>query len=128
MDTIHKPTAGDGQLALESLLQGFALVEKERAVCLAALGEYKTARDIANDLQANRSEIFDLLRHLSRLGFIRERIADGERLFSFAEPQALQLILYERQLELDRLNDLFLDVTAEIKSAPDTGFVWPTKM
>ncbi len=128
MEVVKPLQEGVSQLALESFLSGFRLREDELAVCLAARGKFRTAREIAEILQASRPDIFDLLLHLSKADLIKQSFEDGVRRFRFCSKSELGDLLFEKQLEIEQLQEQLTRVSNFTDLESDERLVWPTRM
>ncbi|MFA6518247.1 MAG: helix-turn-helix domain-containing protein [Candidatus Shapirobacteria bacterium] len=112
---------------LVSELEAFGLTTQESQVYLNLLqSPSQTALSLSRSLPINRTTLYRLLEHLSRLGLVEEILDHKTTRYSASPPEKLKLVLQNKQIELNTLHQSLTSLLPNLQqlesSSPSDGW------
>lgn len=107
---------------LLQLLQEFDLTKDEGKVFidLYKKGE-RTALQLSRDLKIARTKIYRIVEKLSEIGLIEEIVREKGKSFKAADKSRFELILKDREHDLEKLRDSTRSILGELSSFQSSG-------
>jgi len=97
-------------------LQAFGLSENETLIYLELLqNSPQTAVELSRKLPINRTTIYRQIEHLNHLGLVQENLGHKTTRYSASSPEKLELVLNNKQTELNSLRLSFSSVLTSLQ-------------
>jgi len=107
---------------LTAQLQQFGLTSQESRVYLNLLQHSpQTVLSLSRQLPINRTTLYRLLQHLNQLGLVTEQLDHQTTRYSASPPEKLSLVLQNRQIELDTLQQTLTSLLPTLQQIPQAS-------